>query len=294
MRCTRKRSVFSVWCSFFQHCTNQGKCFCDIGWRGPDCSIQMEMTPPPPLPTPPPDISTTNLQDHMKKKETPYGMYSHSLEPNPSPYKNWNFQISKRFFTQEYVHRAPSFFPFLFSYLFFEDVARISNYKFNAKKVRDNHTKEKKQRETERKRTEFPSFCFLFPVPVFTGAHDTGNLSTLTMVFILVGVVKGVFICFAVVAVCYRYYLYHNYKNGPSLQLLWFIYLLIIPWSCCNADYYMKSICVLYISFRWTCLYIFLLFSKSHYCILIIILKEMFNIIMLCCVYCTYYYIYFI
>lgn len=37
------------------------------------------------------------------------------------------------------------------------------------------------------------------------GANNTGNLSTLTMVFILVGVVKGVFICFAVVAVCYRY-----------------------------------------------------------------------------------------
>lgn len=58
-----------------QYCTNQHKCFCDIGWTGSDCSIQMEMTPPPPLPTPPPDISTTNLQDHMKKKETPYGMY---------------------------------------------------------------------------------------------------------------------------------------------------------------------------------------------------------------------------
>lgn len=39
----------------------------------------------------------------------------------------------------------------------------------------------------------------------FTGTNDPGNLNTLTMVFILVGVVKGVFICFAVVAVCYRY-----------------------------------------------------------------------------------------
>lgn len=37
------------------------------------------------------------------------------------------------------------------------------------------------------------------------GAKNKDNLSTLTMVFILVGVVKGVFICFAVVAVCYRY-----------------------------------------------------------------------------------------
>lgn len=38
------------------------------------------------------------------------------------------------------------------------------------------------------------------------GAKNTDNLSTLSMVFILVGVVKGVFICFAVVAVCYRYW----------------------------------------------------------------------------------------
>lgn len=37
------------------------------------------------------------------------------------------------------------------------------------------------------------------------GDNNTDNLSTLTMVFILVGVVKGVFICFALVAVCYRY-----------------------------------------------------------------------------------------
>lgn len=39
----------------------------------------------------------------------------------------------------------------------------------------------------------------------FAGNNNSDNLETLTMVFILVGVVKGVFICFAVVAVCYRY-----------------------------------------------------------------------------------------
>lgn len=40
----------------------------------------------------------------------------------------------------------------------------------------------------------------------FTGAKNTDRLSTLTMVFILVGVVTGVFACFAIVAVSYRYY----------------------------------------------------------------------------------------
>lgn len=37
------------------------------------------------------------------------------------------------------------------------------------------------------------------------GSNNTDNLSTLAMVLILIGVVKGVFVCFAVVAVCYRY-----------------------------------------------------------------------------------------
>ncbi|VEN64440.1 unnamed protein product [Callosobruchus maculatus] len=65
----------SVECSGHGYCTNQNKCYCELGWTGTDCSIQMEMTPPPPLPTPPADISPTNLQDHMKKKETPYESY---------------------------------------------------------------------------------------------------------------------------------------------------------------------------------------------------------------------------
>lgn len=42
-------------------------------------------------------------------------------------------------------------------------------------------------------------------VNTISGADNTDNLSTLSMVFIMVGVVKGVFICFAFMAVCYRY-----------------------------------------------------------------------------------------
>lgn len=35
--------------------------------------------------------------------------------------------------------------------------------------------------------------------------HDQGKVSTLAMVIILVVVVKCVFLCFALMAVCYRY-----------------------------------------------------------------------------------------
>ncbi|XP_060529617.1 uncharacterized protein LOC132704027 isoform X2 [Cylas formicarius] len=63
-------------CSGHGYCTNQNKCYCETGFTGTDCSIQVEVTPPPqPLPTPPADISATNLQEHMKKKETPYEDY---------------------------------------------------------------------------------------------------------------------------------------------------------------------------------------------------------------------------
>jgi heme/copper-type cytochrome/quinol oxidase subunit 2 len=47
---------------------------------------------------------------------------------------------------------------------------------------------------------------------------ESKNLTTLTMVFILVGVVKGVFICFALMAVCYRYS-DHTYISAVKLLL---------------------------------------------------------------------------
>ncbi|XP_030767435.1 disintegrin and metalloproteinase domain-containing protein 11 [Sitophilus oryzae] len=65
----------TVECSGHGSCTNENKCYCDLGFSGTDCSIQVEVTPPPPILTPPADIKTTNLQEHMKKKETPYEDY---------------------------------------------------------------------------------------------------------------------------------------------------------------------------------------------------------------------------
>ncbi|KAL1501820.1 hypothetical protein ABEB36_007074 [Hypothenemus hampei] len=63
-------------CSGHGHCTNENKCFCEMSYNGSDCSLMQDITSPPPLPTPPPEnISPTNLQDHMKKKETPYEDY---------------------------------------------------------------------------------------------------------------------------------------------------------------------------------------------------------------------------
>ncbi|KAK9501700.1 hypothetical protein O3M35_012376 [Rhynocoris fuscipes] len=103
-------------CSGNGVCTNVNKCYCYIGWSGPDCSIEVEIiiSPPPDGTAHPggksPINSEPDINSQMKKKETPYG------------------------------------------------------------------------REKEK-------------------------MSTLTMVFIMVGVVKAVFICFASIAVCYRYWL---------------------------------------------------------------------------------------
>ncbi|KAF4518677.1 hypothetical protein B566_EDAN002711 [Ephemera danica] len=49
------------------------------------------------------------------------------------------------------------------------------------------------------------------------GDNRNNNLSTLSMVFILVGVVKGVFICFALMAVCYRY-------SAADILMIYFLF----------------------------------------------------------------------
>lgn len=50
-------------------CTNINKCYCDFGYGGPDCSIQIPMTAPPPTDHAPTPDNTIK----MEKKETPYG-----------------------------------------------------------------------------------------------------------------------------------------------------------------------------------------------------------------------------
>uniref|UniRef100_A0A0K8T3Q2 Disintegrin and metalloproteinase domain-containing protein 11 n=1 Tax=Lygus hesperus TaxID=30085 RepID=A0A0K8T3Q2_LYGHE len=98
----------NVECSGNGVCSNINKCYCELGYEGPDCSQIGEYNPPILDTTQAPSggIGPT-LEDYMKKKETPYG-------------------------------------------------------------------------------------------------QNSDNLSTLMMVFIMVGVVKCVFICFASIAVCYR------------------------------------------------------------------------------------------
>ncbi|GLG96971.1 uncharacterized protein GBIM_03833 [Gryllus bimaculatus] len=105
-------------CSGHGVCSNINKCYCEPGWSGADCSIQMEVTVSPLHTTATSatqqESASNDLSSIMTKKETPYG-------------------------------------------------------------------------------------------------GNNNNLSTLSMVFILVGVVKGVFICFALMAVCYRELSWHQH-----------------------------------------------------------------------------------
>jgi len=48
------------------------KCYCDMGWSGPDCSMQIEVTLPPQHTTT--NSASTTRPPKVEKKETPYGM----------------------------------------------------------------------------------------------------------------------------------------------------------------------------------------------------------------------------
>ena len=66
-----------------QVCTNTNKCFCDLAFTGPDCSIPVPVTIPPPTDASP----TADNTIKMEKKETPYGKHSfcqlqHSFQQN--------------------------------------------------------------------------------------------------------------------------------------------------------------------------------------------------------------------
>ncbi|CAG9860294.1 unnamed protein product [Phyllotreta striolata] len=68
-------NLASVECSKNGFCTNENKCYCNPGYTGSDCSIQLEEIPTPPASTSTPSLGSSNLQDQMKKKETPYEDY---------------------------------------------------------------------------------------------------------------------------------------------------------------------------------------------------------------------------
>lgn len=53
----------------FQVCTNVNRCFCNVGFTGPDCSIEVPITTY--APTDPPPTHDSSIK--MEKKETPYG-----------------------------------------------------------------------------------------------------------------------------------------------------------------------------------------------------------------------------
>ncbi|XP_068896560.1 disintegrin and metalloproteinase domain-containing protein unc-71 isoform X5 [Tenebrio molitor] len=155
-------------CSGHGFCTNLNKCHCELGWGGPDCSLQVEVAPPP-ASTRAPETTQSDLSKIMQKKETPYGRYDVLEERSPRTRPSngdvvrvpgAELRVERQFWTWLCVHLDDSTY-------------------------------------TEHMNGRFRD-CVSF-----AGSNNSDNLETLTMVFILVGVVKGVFICFAVVAVCY-------------------------------------------------------------------------------------------
>lgn len=66
MNCiTSHNRIFIV----FKVCTNMNRCFCDVGFAGPDCAIVVPITTPAPTEAAP----TADNTIKMEKKETPYG-----------------------------------------------------------------------------------------------------------------------------------------------------------------------------------------------------------------------------
>ncbi|XP_044261507.1 disintegrin and metalloproteinase domain-containing protein 11 isoform X8 [Tribolium madens] len=61
-------------CSGHGFCTNLNKCYCELGWGGPDCSLQVEVALAP-ISTRAPDTTAIDLTKSMQKKETPYADY---------------------------------------------------------------------------------------------------------------------------------------------------------------------------------------------------------------------------
>lgn len=202
-----------------QFCTNLNKCHCELGWGGPDCSLQVEVAPPP-ASTRAPETTQSDLSKIMQKKETPYGRYDVLEERSPRTRPSngdvvrvpgAELRVERQFWTWLCVHLDDSTY-------------------------------------TEHMNGRFRD-CVSF-----AGSNNSDNLETLTMVFILVGVVKGVFICFAVVAVCYRYI--QSEVRG------------VIEYSLRN---------VLYIGFR----------NVTLHCPITIVIIITFRMCLLC-VYCTY------
>ncbi|KAG8332747.1 Disintegrin and metalloproteinase domain-containing protein 22 [Homalodisca vitripennis] len=56
-------------------CSNINKCYCNLGWSGADCSIQIEIIPTLEPTNEASHVTSKNddLSDQMQKKETPYG-----------------------------------------------------------------------------------------------------------------------------------------------------------------------------------------------------------------------------